>query len=361
MANQFYFAYGSNLNLADWHGWCEERGYPRDLLKPVQTAVLPDHELSFSHYSTTRRGGALNVVEAIGKGIEGVVFEVTDPDGWEALDKKEGAPFCYQRQPVHLLDDWGGQFEATTYLLPAERVRPHEEPTAEYVDAVASGLRDFDLDDQALRAAAVNREAPFLTDGVFCYGTLMRFESRFDCLKEFQIECALLASTPGRLVDLGVYPGMLEAVDADEDVAGEFFRVRDLAGALSTLDRIEGFRGFDTGDSLFARRLVQVHVGEGRLRCAWVYVFLGPEGSAIESGCWRNQQGVRDSSLDRIVRAHRSRCPQLPHRLVERYSVHGEVDSHFPRRISELAPALHDGVVSERRMAQMSRLWTACC
>jgi hypothetical protein len=182
-------------------------------------------------------------------------------------------------------------------------------------------------------------------------------------LKEFQIECALLASTPGRLVDLGSYPGMLEAVDADLDVAGEFFRVRDLAGALVAMDRIEGFRGPDIGDSLFARRLIQVHVGEGRLRRAWVYVFLGPEGDAIESGCWRTQQGVRDSSLDRIVRAHRRRCPQLSHRLVERYSIHGEVDSHshFSRRISELVTALHDGEVSERRMAQMSRLWTACC
>lgn len=362
MASQLYFAYGSNLNLADWHQWCDERGFSRELLKPVSTAVLPDYELSFSHYSTTRGGGALNVVESLGKGVDGVMFEVLDPAGWKALDRKEGAPSCYVREVVTLLDESGDEIEAVTYLLPESRVRSYQEPTAEYVDAVARGLRDFDLDERALLAAAAeDRDIPFLTEGVFVYGTLMRFESRFECLRKFRIECALLASTPGRLVNLGEYPGMLPAIDSNQEVAGEFVRVGDIAGALSSLDRIEGFRGYGTDDSLFARRLVLVNVGEGRLRRAWAYVFLGPEGDGISGGCWRSWQNVRDERLDQIVRAHRLSCPHLRKRLCERYSIQGEAGSSFPRRNSELAAALRDGTVSERRMAQMSRLWNACC
>jgi hypothetical protein len=85
MTNErLYFAYGSNLNLDDWHCWCAERGYPCDLLEPVCPAALPDHELIFGHDSTSRRGGVLDIRRSRGHIVRGMLFRAR-PDGWKAL------------------------------------------------------------------------------------------------------------------------------------------------------------------------------------------------------------------------------------------------------------------------------------
>ncbi|MDB4671783.1 gamma-glutamylcyclotransferase [Pirellulaceae bacterium] len=124
--------------------------------------------MSFSHFSRSLNGGALNIVSAVGKGVEGILFGVSDALGWEALDRKEGAPRCYRRQSFFVLDEEGGKIKSETYLLPLDRVKPFQVPNPEYVDIVARGLKHFDL---------------------------------------------------------GSYPGLLSAIHHDEEVAGEFIRI----------------------------------------------------------------------------------------------------------------------------------------
>jgi hypothetical protein len=69
-------------------------------------------------------------------------------------------------------------------------------------------------------------------------------------------------------VDLGSYPGALPPESEADWIRGEFFRLRDIGGALEELDRYEGFRDFDRGGSLFRRTVVRVDVGDGRIRRA---------------------------------------------------------------------------------------------
>jgi hypothetical protein len=89
-----YFAYGSNLNLQDWHRWCGANGFREGLLRPLFSAWLPDRCLAFTKWSDVRQSGVLDIQPGRGHLVEGFVFEVED-DGWDALARKEGSPKAY--------------------------------------------------------------------------------------------------------------------------------------------------------------------------------------------------------------------------------------------------------------------------
>ncbi len=92
------------------------------------------------------------------------------------------------------------------------------------------------------------------------------------------------ATIPGRLLDLGEYPGLIlpdsarpgdSAASDVEAVPGEVFEVPDLA-TLAALDRYEDFRPDDPETSLFLRVEADVTLSDGSpLRC-WVYVYNHP-------------------------------------------------------------------------------------
>lgn len=357
---QLYFAYGSNLNIGDFEQWCISRGYPSQLLKFVGRASLREYELAFSYRSLSRRGGVLDIRERRGGVVPGVIFEVAS-EGWEALDGKEGAPGCYQREDVVVFDESGEMHRAITYRVPAVRAQPYVVPAPGYVEIVQQGLQAWKIDDAHLLAAAKDESLP-CPDGFFVYGTLMRGESRFEVLKRYGLECVLLAETQGQLFDLGLFPGMTRDGTSGSEVKGEFVRLRNPEAALSALDTIEGFRGYGKRGSLYRREQIQVHVGDGRFRGAWAY-FLeasADESQIIENGDWRQHCGSRELFLQRLVKAHSRKSPQaIAERLASMspYNWNGQkrevVESLLP-----LEGALGTGLLSERKLAQASGQWT---
>ncbi len=127
----------------------------------------------------------------------------------------------------------------------------------------------------------------------FVYGTLLRGEPRQDAIRRHTPDSVLPATCPGRLVDLGEYPGLvLDAGNAPGAVHGELVRIpgRALAAAIARLDAIEDFRGFGVAGSLYARRLVRVTCADGATSLAWTYLYTGDVGTArpIHSGRWRH-------------------------------------------------------------------------
>jgi gamma-glutamylcyclotransferase (GGCT)/AIG2-like uncharacterized protein YtfP len=285
-----YFAYGSNLNLNDLERWCQRIGRPLALSGKAVAAFLPDHETAFDYYSESRRGGVLDLRPAIGKVVPGALFDVVDED-LKTLDLKEGVPLLYRRARKRVLLPDGRELEAVAYEVSPEYRSPTPVTPAEgYVEIVAAGLAAFGHDDRMLRAAARGEATPFLVTGLFVYGTLLQGGSRH---AEFE-RCGgaaevVPATAPGILLDCGSFPGMIPGPGGT--VHGEVIGLRDVPAALTHLDGVEGYEGFDAARALFRRALITVRTAAGADRLAWTYLWAGGEKHPrIESGDWRTHQ-----------------------------------------------------------------------
>lgn len=115
---------------------------------------------------------------------------------------------------------------------------------------------------------------------LFTYGTLMRGHALNPVLAR---GAAFLeeGSVPGRLLDLGPYPGL---VPGRGRVRGELYRLDDPA-LLAVLDREEGVQ--------FVRSRTTVTLARGRRARAWVYRYRGPRDRAvpIPDGDYRSHSG----------------------------------------------------------------------
>jgi gamma-glutamylcyclotransferase (GGCT)/AIG2-like uncharacterized protein YtfP len=297
-----YFAYGSNLDLPDWHRWCREHGLREGLLQPLFTAVLPDRALAFTRRSVARGGGVLDIIPARGGWVEGVVFAV-DGDGWGALERKEGAPRHYRAIDCEALSFDGAAHAVRTFeVVPGQR-ESHVAPHAEYLRVVRDGYRAFGIATPALDAAAAAVSPDPVRAKLFAYGTLMRGECRGAVIGEDPGDDVIPGRIPGRLFDLGEYPGWRPDPRRAAWVAGEL-RTGITGSLLDELDQIEEFPGFDRPGGLFRRRVVEVALAAGRSERAWVYA-LAVAGTypRIESGDWRAH---RLASAGRVAAAKRA-------------------------------------------------------
>ena len=93
---------------------------------------------------------------------------------------------------------------------------------------------------------------------------------------------------PGRLVDLGSYPGLVEEPG---EVEGELYRLDDPA-VLATLDDFEGYDRDRPAGSPYVRRRRRLIAPDVE---ASVYVYTGPlEGRArIASGAWFRRDSAK--------------------------------------------------------------------
>ncbi|HMF18078.1 MAG TPA: gamma-glutamylcyclotransferase family protein [Gemmataceae bacterium] len=108
---------------------------------------------------------------------------------------------------------------------------------------------------------------------LFVYGTLRR--GSVHPMAAFLAQHARLVAegkTPGRLLELGSYPGMVEAVSSDDWVPGDVFELHDPESTLAALDRYEGC---DRSNPLYIRRQTQVTLSTGKEVTAWYYHYSG--------------------------------------------------------------------------------------
>ena len=126
-------------------------------------------------------------------------------------------------------------------------------------------------------------DAPVL---VFVYGSLMRDCSLHHFLSDSRFDGD--ASTDGRLISLGEYPGL---IDGAGTVRGELYAFTDLPAALDVLDDVEDFDPANPEGSEFVRDFRRVQRNNGTEDLAWLYVYNQPHGSApiIPSGDWRKR------------------------------------------------------------------------
>jgi gamma-glutamylcyclotransferase (GGCT)/AIG2-like uncharacterized protein YtfP len=128
---------------------------------------------------------------------------------------------------------------------------------------------------------------------VFVYGTLMQGQSRGGLILAATPLRIVPARTPGRLADLGAYPGLIPARRSGQWVFGEFAEFPALESLLAQLDFVEEYSpGEEEARSLYLRRSVPVVLEDGTESWAWSYVYNRPYDPRriIRSGDWRHWQ-----------------------------------------------------------------------
>lgn len=136
---------------------------------------------------------------------------------------------------------------------------------------------------------------------LFVYGTLRRGQPLHAHLGA--AEFLGRGTVPGRLLDLGAYPGLIPASDAlalpgvtpepagGERVHGELYRSED-ADLLARLDELEDHRPTDPGQGLFLRCRLGVRLEDGRELEAWGYALsprtreAAPGARVVPGGDW---------------------------------------------------------------------------
>ena len=286
-----YFAYGSNLNRLDLDRWCTRRDLPPPRLTPLGQAFLPDRTLAFTHRSTTRGGGVLDVPEAVGCAVQGLVFRCADERARATLDRKENEGHVYRRIEEIVITPGGGESEVFLYEVDPRFREPFVAPHPDYLDAVRRGYATYEIDPTPLEEAAQGRPSPGSVATLFVYGTLRRGELRHPILERHRGRLLGEGRIEGTLLDLGPHPALI-GHPREHPVVGELYAFDDLAKLLDETDRVEGFLGFGDPSSLYRRGVVSASLGDGGpSMMAWTYLFAGDAAGlpVVAGGVWRRE------------------------------------------------------------------------
>lgn len=100
------------------------------------------------------------------------------------------------------------------------------------------------------------------------------------------------ATLPGRLLDLGRYPGLVRPACEGDVVRGRVYALLD-ASALDELDRYEDAYPDAPDRGLFVREAATATLDAGDSRTCWVYCYNGPvdERPVVPSGSWVTHRG----------------------------------------------------------------------
>ena len=139
----WYFAYGSNMSRATFHG---RRGM---LPLEVHVASLDGHRLCFDIPVGPGERGVANLVTDAAATTHGVAYLLTLDDA-ERLDRTEGVPQIYVRHPVSVRLADARTVPAFTYRGAISA--PTRKPSARYIGLLLDGARTHGLPDEYVRA-----------------------------------------------------------------------------------------------------------------------------------------------------------------------------------------------------------------
>ena len=142
MKKTLYIAYGSNLNQ-------EQMAWRCPGAKVVAKSWLHDYALVFQG---SRFGAHANVIPAKGSDVPVVIWEIDKYDEM-ALDRYEGVRGGYYTKEYMTVEVAGKMRKALIYIM-----TPHNYgiPADRYLETIAEGYKDFNLDIRILNEAAIH-------------------------------------------------------------------------------------------------------------------------------------------------------------------------------------------------------------
>jgi hypothetical protein len=145
-ALQLYFAYGSNLDVAQMRLRCLE---PRILGR----ATLSGYRLVFAGRSVRWEGrGMATLVPVPGAWVDGVLYALSGRDV-EELDDWEAFTTGYEHHPVVVRDEQGREVKAFVYMKRSGALRPNP-PGARYLGVLRREYERLGFDMAPLELAA---------------------------------------------------------------------------------------------------------------------------------------------------------------------------------------------------------------
>src|SRR4051812_5907684 len=115
---------------------------------------------------------------------------------------------------------------------------------------------------------------------VFVYGTLLPgLAPRVIADVVATLRVVGAGTVPGRLYQLGAYPGCVLEGECDGLIHGQVLEMPDQA-VLERLDWYEGYAAHDDAGSLFVRTVCDVTLEAGGRVRSWVYVYNRPVSAA---------------------------------------------------------------------------------
>ena len=288
--SNFYFAYGSNLNLKDLREYekrnavNEKKSFVDSINILDEIFFLPDYQLQFPVYSKGREGGVLDVTPKVGHVVAGKLFEV---DNWDLLNAKEGSPNFYKRISITVIDENGKTFDAFTYVVNSKNKKEYVKPNQNYVKVVSEGYKEFGILDkfpwanENLIFASENKKCKMI-DSMFVYGTLRKQECREQIMNKISLDSKNITIN-AKMYDIGAFP----AITLEEGIVyGEIHKIKEESNSFETLDCVEGFTKYDES-SLYHRILINSSQG-----ICWTYVWNDTTENykIIQSGNWRTRQ-----------------------------------------------------------------------
>lgn len=124
---------------------------------------------------------------------------------------------------------------------------------------------------------------------IFVYGTLLKdFPHPKAAYLQEVAEFIGAATVPGRLYDLGHYPGLVYDANCEELVFGHIFQLHFPEETFLLLDDYEGIDPYAPETSEYTRQVIEVSTSTGPCLC-WTYLYQLPVKGLIqiESGDYR--------------------------------------------------------------------------
>ena len=267
-SRRLYFAYGSNMNPAQFHRRCPGSDI-------VGLATLRDHRW----YITDR--GVASVTPDPGNRVHGVLARLAEEDERQ-LDRHEGVSLgLYRREWVTVDVAHGGRVTALIYRSCDPGVG---RPRPGYLEGIVSGALHHGLPAEAIAqlASSGGMQAPPPDDqeSLFVYGTLLRGQSNHRHLAG--------SALVGEAVTVDCFALYLDGLpmvfehDPVSPIHGELYRVS--PATLAMLDRLEGH------PEVYRRSRVAVRVKGGSIIDAWLYFHLDPSGRIDRGGRYQHPE-----------------------------------------------------------------------
>ena len=133
---RLYFAYGSNMNLNQMAFRCPEA-------EVVDTVRLDGYRLAFC--MNGGGNGVATILPEEGSYVDGVLWQISERDE-QNLNRYEGFPVLYGKEPVSVVDQDGIRREAMAYTMNSPYKDVPALPSQAYLEGILNGCWQNGID-----------------------------------------------------------------------------------------------------------------------------------------------------------------------------------------------------------------------